>query len=585
MLTKRKSIRRLFMDRTILTKLIVTLLIVIAPLYIFNYYVNDIGARKNRQEIERTLTGSVQAYQNILDNEFLKIQQLLKQRALDIAIAHAEIIGPDLLPVERTGFLRDVRTQLSSLQYSTSFISETEAYLPLFDLVITVSDEGIKPFDSVAFETLKKQGKPFVAYRDNLYMNLPFITDSADSSRTGMFILAVQISEDRISSYLSKIMNYNRGEALLFDRNNSWHIGTGREDEIGATIRSELLSLNQERFEPHVVTRVVDGEPYLIIYQVSSDDTILAAYAPVDEIYEPVSIYKKFFAAMSFLSIVIIVLFSTGLYRLIHKPLKSLVQAFRKVELGQLQYTLVPQSEDEFGYLYRRFNTMTETLNDMIHVAYEQKLLQQRSELKRLQSQINPHFLYNNLFVLQRLIRSKRNDEAMRIAEYLGRYFQFVTRNSLDEITLEEELLHAKTYVDIQAICFEQRVTVIFEPVPDEIKKMMIPRLIVQPLLENCFIHVFEKELVDGVLSVSYYADVDFVRISVEDSGTGEDPGDGLVEKLRAYLVSGDQRVEESTGIINVHRRLQLKYGEESGLRIDRGVLGGLNMQIVIRRG
>lgn len=578
----RNRLFKLISDRSILTKLIISLIIIVMPLYAFNYYINQIGADKNRKEIEHALTNSLQSYNNILDNEFLRIQQQLDKSALDIAVSHVELLKDMVTPVEKSIHFEYIRNALSRIQYSTRFIRETEAYLPNMD--ITLSSLANRNFDMATFEALSRQGDPFVSWGDELYMNTPFVT--AQNEGKGLFVLSVTVSREVVSNYLSNIMSFERGSALLFNRDNTWEISADNYNAADAEIKRHVLAdaeNDQGLPVPRLLNRSIAGEPYSIVYERSSySDWMLVAYAPQSEIYGSLSIYQKFFYTMSILSILVIVLISLGIFKLIHKPLRSLVHAFRRVEIGQLQFTLEPQNEDEFGYLYRRFNNMTETLNNMVNVVYEQKLLGQRSELKRLQSQINPHFLYNNFFVLQRLIRSKQNDKAAAFTEYLGKYFQFVTRDAADEISLAEDVMHARNYLDIQLVCFDRRVSVSLEPIPEEMKGVMIPRLIVQPLIENSFHHVFENQLAEGFLAVSFHADEQNYRITVEDNGKQLD--DKQLDELSQKLSSTDKHAIESTGIINVHRRLRLKFGEQSGLHLSRSQYGGLKVNIIIEK-
>ncbi|MFS0726449.1 sensor histidine kinase [Paenibacillus sp. 1P07SE] len=581
-MTLRRVFAKLISDRSILTKLIVSLFIIVMPLYAFNYYINQIGADKNRHEIEYALMNSLQSYNNILDNEFLRIQQLLDKSALDIAVSHVELLEDTITPVEKSIYFEYIRNHLSRIQYSTRFIRDTEAHMPIMD--ITLSPLGNKEFDSGTFEALTRQGDPFIFWNGELYMNTPFVTARNDGN--GLFILAVTVSREVISSYLSKIMSFERGSALLFNGDNTWEISTDRHNATDAEVKQHVMTdaaNDPGPPAPRMLNREISGEPYTIVYERSTySDGMLVAYAPQSEIYGSLSIYQKFFYTMSVLSILLIVLISLGIYKLIHKPMRSLVHAFRRVEIGQLQFTLEPQSEDEFGYLYRRFNTMTETLNTMVNVVYEQKLLGQRSELKRLQSQINPHFLYNNFFVLQRLIRSKQIDKAATFTEYLGKYFQFVTRDAADEITLEEDVKHAGHYLEIQQVCFDRRVAVSLQPLPDEMKRLLVPRLIVQPLIENSFHHVFEHQLAEGFLSVSFHTDEQAYRITVEDNGQQLD--DKQLDALSQKLTTADKHAVESTGIVNVHRRLRLKFGEQSGLQLSRSQYGGLKAQIIIEK-
>ena len=118
----------------------------------------------------------------------------------------------------------------------------------------------------------------------------------------------------------------------------------------------------------------------------------------------------------------------------------------------------------------------------------------QRAELKQLQSQINPHFLFNSYFLLHRLIKSRNFERAVEISKNMGTYFQFITRNASDTVSLLREYEHAEIYADIQSLRFEGRIAVEVEPLPLCCQSIMVPRLIIQPSIENAFAHRLENK-------------------------------------------------------------------------------------------
>ena len=134
--------------------------------------------------------------------------------------------------------------------------------------------------------------------------------------------------------------------------------------------------------------------------------------------------------------------------------MKKLVSAFKRVETGELKFSIQHNASDEFQYLYTRFNAMLEYINNLIDQVYTQKIMSQKAELKQLQSQINPHFLFNSFFILQRMIQSEDKENAINFCGFLGQYFQYVTRNSIDEMPFYKEVQHARNYLEIQAIRF-----------------------------------------------------------------------------------------------------------------------------------
>jgi two-component system sensor histidine kinase YesM len=243
--------------------------------------------------------------------------------------------------------------------------------------------------------------------------------------------------------------------------------------------------------------------------------------------------------------------------------------------------TLPENRKDEFGFLYRGFNDMVERLKSLIQEVYEQKIRSQRSELKRLQSQINPHFLYNCFFVLCRLIKTVDTERAYQFCIYMGNYFQHVTRDRADEIPLALEVKHAQTYLDIQSVCLGERIRVEFKA-PDWLDEGgMVIRLVLQPIIENAYKHVFEKQEHNGFLWIHMEKDGNVMLVHVEDNGSMLD--DRTIERLNGMLGQGEDELGESNGIANVHRRIQLRYGEDCGIAFDRSLLGGLHVQIKLR--
>ncbi|WP_242856202.1 sensor histidine kinase [Ruminiclostridium josui] len=262
--------------------------------------------------------------------------------------------------------------------------------------------------------------------------------------------------------------------------------------------------------------------------------------------------------------------------------MNELVKAFRKVENGDLKVTINHDSNNEFGYLFKSFNDMVKNLNMLIDQVYNQKILMQKAELKHLQSQINPHFLYNSFFMINTMARIG-DENLVPFTKHLGEYFRFVTRNSMDNIPLEEEINHAKVYTEIQLMRFSKRLQIHFGECPPMYKDLKVPRLILQPIIENAFEHGLEKKKNGGLLLVNFEGNENELRIIVEDNGC--DITDNELEKLQDLLEDNEKEIE-TTGTLNIHRRIRLVFGEESGLIISRSVIGGLKavLKIVLQK-
>lgn len=286
-------------------------------------------------------------------------------------------------------------------------------------------------------------------------------------------------------------------------------------------------------------------------------------------------------------TIVCIGIFFRSAHRLVNEPMQNLAAAFQRVERGDFAVRLDGMEEKDFGYMYQAFNKMTENLQSSIDKIYNQTLLIQKMELKQLQAQINPHFLYNSYFLLHRLIKKEDYEKAVLFSKEMGTYFRFITRSGREVVDLEEENGHAEIYAQLQAIRFEGRIRIEYENLPKEYKRIQVPRLIVQPILENAFGHGLEDKEADGLLRVTFHPgekEGDFC-IRVEDNGeslSGEELT-ALEEKFERE--PGRQDGQEVTGLVNINRRLKIFYGGEYGLYLSRSELGGLCVEIRIRGG
>ncbi|MNZ67662.1 Sensor histidine kinase YpdA [compost metagenome] len=325
----------------------------------------------------------------------------------------------------------------------------------------------------------------------------------------------------------------------------------------------------------------INGSKYYIDRAYSEQlELSIATYLPEEAVKRPLSMFFKWawlFAITSFFAIVI---FSYSSYKFIHKPLLVLVQSFKRMEGGELSIQIEHEKKDEFGYLYNRFNHMLRKLQSLIDQDFKQKMMMQRAELKQLQSQINPHFLYNSFFIMNSLAKTGDVERIEQFTNMLGEYFRFITRNGEDHVLLAEETRHSRMYTEIQKLRFSRRIRVHFEDLPKSMEHIRVPRLIIQPIIENAYEHSLEKMTEEGLLRVSFEMDRTEARIIVEDNG--ESISDSEIEELKKRL-NHTAEAFEMTGIINIHRRLVLTYGEGSGLSLGRGESNGLKVVIRIK--
>jgi two-component system sensor histidine kinase YesM len=285
-----------------------------------------------------------------------------------------------------------------------------------------------------------------------------------------------------------------------------------------------------------------------------------------------------------FLALGVILLFSYMVLQLVHRPLKKLVKAFKMVEIGNFASNLQHHNRDEFNYLYSKFNQMVGKLKVLVQEVYEQTIQRQQAELRQLQSQINPHFLYNSLYLLYRMSQDRNFAGVSYLSRHLGDYFKYITQENADDfITLHREINHARSYSAIQQLRFGDRISFIWE-VPEEASDPLltlqrnVPRLFIQPLIENAIVHGHEDTVAEGWIRLAVNDCGEFIEITVEDNGRGIPP-DQMAD-LQRKLSAGYE--EKGHALFNVHKRLQMLFGAGSGLRLAANPHGGLSILITI---
>ena len=276
------------------------------------------------------------------------------------------------------------------------------------------------------------------------------------------------------------------------------------------------------------------------------------------------------------------IIFFVEIYRLVHRPLSHLINAFKEMETGNFKVQIANVHSPDFAYLYQEFNKMAQKLELLIEKDYTQKLLLQKAELKQLQAQINPHFLYNSFFMLQRMIQTENIEDAQSVANALGVYFRYLTRNNMDHVKLSEEYRHAQNYAYIQGLRFSGRIQIDFEELPAGYADIPVPKLILQPILENAFNYGLANKMKDGLLQVHFHPDNEVLQIDIEDNGE-ELTDEKLCNLSNALLeVQSTGTNVEMSGILNIQRRLIIFSNTHDSLHVSRSTLGELRVSIIL---
>lgn len=254
--------------------------------------------------------------------------------------------------------------------------------------------------------------------------------------------------------------------------------------------------------------------------------------------------------------------------------LRAIVEATEQIGQGQFDCFLEDTSQDEFGQIAYAVNQMSNQINTLIQENYERQLRIKSSEVNLLQEQVNPHFLYNALGVVNSLAMREGGKQTVQSIRYLADFYRMSLSRGRQTITVGEEVELLRSYMNIQLLRFSDMLEIRYEVDPAILSRQTI-KLILQPLVENAIHHGQQEE---QILHITVRTGLWNGRIfyEVEDDGAGIDPE--KLEMLRSELASS----KEGFGLKNVDIRTKLNYGEEYGVQIESTLGRGTKVRVEI---
>lgn len=280
--------------------------------------------------------------------------------------------------------------------------------------------------------------------------------------------------------------------------------------------------------------------------------------------------------------LVLMIVYTLTARYLVHKPVYNLSNTLRKIqEDGEISSRVTGRPWiTEFYIITHGLNRMLEKIEQLLQTVYRKEIYARDMELKQLQAQINPHFLFNSFFILKRMIQGEDFSSAVSLTDYLCEYFRYITRSEKSTVQLIDEYTHACSYLHIQQIRYGCSLKISLAELPPKLETLTVPRLILQPLFENALSYGMRQdgEIMHITLTISLNDGL--WRICVSDNGNTLSE-----EKLRQLLLrldSDGNTQSDVTALMNIHRRLRLFFGAPCGLTLELNSDGGLDVSILL---
>ncbi|MDF2924054.1 MAG: rane protein [Paenibacillaceae bacterium] len=425
-------------------------------------------------------------------------------------------------------------------------------------------------------EQIRKANGKFVVLpaHNQIYLNSGTVANVFSAGRL------IQDIEGRRAGILLFQISPNK---LIANDKNIDRVAQQYNTRLIVSLHADRLIYDSEQspdFHPNAAIAHIDSRKHLLVKDDSSSLQVTLS-VPYKELDKKLQIYRRLAIVIGAVVLAAITLFSMLLSYQITKPIHRMIMNMRHVEEGTYRPISSGGASIELELLTANYNNMIKEIKHMIEVVYEARIKQNEAKFLALQSQINPHWLYNTLESIRMKAHLSNSPEVALMVKYLGRMFQMALSSKKNN-TVEDELEYVRVYLHLQNLRFDNRFE-LEERLPDNLLKLPVIPLIFQPVIENSIKHAFVDQTRKYSIVITGAMDQDTAIIRIEDNGRGM-PEERLshIQTLLLHTEVPDESSGSSLGLRNIQERLQLQYGKRYGLSIHSSSQGGTTIRIQI---
>ena len=398
----------------------------------------------------------------------------------------------------------------------------------------------------------------------NVYLTR-VIYNQDDLNERGLII--VQINRDNLKQIYSDLSTEFMQRINILNSENKWIIGTNENwnvDEHKALLeQGKTWTYQIDKKNKTLLTyRSLKGINWKIVAEASMDKML----------NEEIHHFRFVFVTITICTVLILSIFSILMAMDIITPINRLVYSIKKMDEENIHQEVVVDREDEIGYLSKCFNKMSGQIDILVNRVYKEQLTRKEAELKALQAQINPHFLFNTLESINWMAQLNNVPEIRDMVTSLGALMEASIGKGNAMVPLSKELKYVDSYILIMKNRYGERL--VYESnIDHSLLRSEVPKLLLQPLIENAIYHGIDRMRQKGIIKLTIQrTDDNKIYIEIMDNGKGmtKEQVDALNEKFEVgnddYLLEGQHK---GIGLENVNRRVKLFFGNEYGLTIE----------------
>ena len=556
------SSRPLSLKRSVFLRLFLITLAAVLIFYVLGMTINQIGIRNVRNDMRTALQTHMEYAADQLNQELDRLKFFMQEMLSDKQVLRFAITYEILSEWERMSFIKTLSAQEYLVKRSSELVDSVQIMFPAIGKTIVTEPAQYADLNEEAWSRLMagtERGKvTSLEWNDQLWL-LAVRYDGGNP----MFMVAFSIRPADLSTRLERLTNDQAKDLVLSRGDGSIFAACGE----GCTIfLSEGGGANRDRLEASAALNAVQ--------------LTLTGYAFVDRALAPFVLHRIILWVLTGMAFGLLIVYLLFYRRAILRPINDLAQSMRRVE-RDLQYRIDTSGRPDYDDLYAQFNHMVDHLEKLSAQLYEEKYRAQKAELKQLQMQIDPHFLYNTLYMIYRIAQSEGNRSIANLSLNLSNYYRYISKMPEQIVPLRDEIHHVTNYLEIQRVRFEPRIRVVIDPLPEEIAGELIPSLIIQPIVENAFQHGVKDREQDGLVSLCYEVKEKEFSVVVSDNSGKMD--EEKVRQLWERVTDPDS--PDSSALSNLYRRLTLYENTGNELRL-KCVNGGLTAVLTfLRRG
>lgn len=379
------------------------------------------------------------------------------------------------------------------------------------------------------------------------------------NEKEGVFFIDLNYSA--ISELCNQSMVENQGYAFILDADGNivYH---PQQQQLYNELQTENISLIMGTDFDTVLSGKGSGEKLYSISRSEKTGWTVVDCVRVEELLRKSNKAQSLYVLVAMGLIVVALFFSRFISRSITQPIQQLCDSMERVQEGDFSVSdIVVDSVNEIGSLTRSFNVMTHRIQELMEQNIREQEAKRKSELKALQSQINPHFLYNTLDSIIWMAEGKKNEEVVLMTAALARLLRQSISNEDEVVSIGQEVEYARGYLTIQKMRYKDKMEFQIDVDPSILHIPLI-KLVLQPVIENAIYHGLKYKESKGLLQVKGFLKNGNAVIQVIDNGVGMD-SETLAHIYDKHKVNYQSN---GVGVYNVQKRLQLYYGNEYGI-------------------